>query len=171
MARVVAEDTGECPVSDTAERAGESVLGSLLSFYTPELITVVQGRDVTPDDFGPDRQRVVYRAILALHRNGVHVDDLTVEAFLVSHGCLERAGGSGYLAVLVASASPSGLKDHAAVVARGGRKARRRRKLHAAQAANDREDEVTFTEVYVSLGRDVDLPDEAPKLRVVRGAA
>lgn len=158
-------------MSDVAERAGDSVLGCLLAFYSPELITVIQARDVTPADFGSDRQRVVYRAILALHRDGVHVDDLTVEAFLVSHGFLERAGGPGYLAVLVASANPSGMKDHAVVVARGGRKARRRLKLHTAQAANDQDDEVTFTEAYVALGRDVDLPDQAPKLRVVKEKA
>lgn len=158
-------------MSDTTDRAGESVLGTLLAFYSPEIVTVVQARGVTSKDFGMERQEIVYRAVLALHRDGVHVDDLTVEAFLVSHGCLERAGGSGYLAVLVASACPSALKDHAAIVARGGRKARRGRKLHAAQAANEREDEAEFTEIYVSLGRDVDLPDEAPKLRVVRGAA
>ena len=159
-------------MNDTAERAGDSVLGTLLAFYKPELVTIVQARGVTPLDFANDWQRVVYRAILALHRDGVHVDPLTVEAFISRHGCLERAKGPGYLACCVASASANGLKDHASEVARKAGKRRLRSATRALDEAAQREaDDERLLELFAAVGREIPCVDEAPKLRVVKGAA
>jgi replicative DNA helicase len=159
-------------MSDHAERAGESVLGVLLAFYTPEAVTMVQAAGVTFEDFKAisDRQHIIYRAVLALHREGVHVDDLTVAAFLSRHGTLERAGGPGYLAVCASSASPGALRDHAALVAQGARERRLRVKAFAlAEMVERGEDPAVIAEMYVALGREITLP--APRLRVVKDEA
>jgi replicative DNA helicase len=156
-------------MNDTAVRAGESVLGCLLAFYKPELVTVIQARGVVWSDFPHERQRVVYRAVLALHRDGVHVDDLTVEAFLASHGQLERAGGPGFLAVCAASASPGALKDHAWLVAEGARWTRLASACESLGRAVEHQDDVALREAVSLVKRDV-LEGAPPKLHVVKDA-
>lgn len=156
-------------MSDTAERAGDSVLGCLLAFYKPELVTVVQARGVVWSDFARDQQRVLYRAILAMHYDGIHVDELTAEAFLQSHGTLERVGGPGYLAVCVESASASGLRDHAWLVAEGARWTRLLGAWESLGRAVEHHDDVALREVLAVVKRDV-LPEEAPRLHIVKGA-
>lgn len=157
-------------MSDTTDRAGESVLGTLLAFYKPELVTIVQARGVTAKDFGMERQEIMFRAILALHRDGVHVDALIVEAFLAKHGCLERAGGVGYVALCEASACPSAFREHAFIVAESGRWRRLLRAQYALVSAIEAQDDGALREAVAAVHRDV-LPDEAPKLRIVKGAA
>jgi len=153
--------------NNTAERAGDSVLGTLLAFYKPELVTVMGARGVVWSDFPHDRQRVVYRAILALHKDGVHVDVLTVEAFLQSHGRLERAGGPGYLAVCVESSSASAFRDHAWLVAGGARWARLLSAWECLGRAIEHRDDVALREAVRLVKRDV-LEGAPPKLHVVK---
>lgn len=159
-------------MSGIAERAADSVLGSLLAFYRPELVTVIQARGVAPSDFGDGtRRNIIYRAVLRLHRDGAHVDALTVEEFLARHGCLERAGGPVFLAQCIEAAVPSAVREHAGIVARDGRRTRRARVLEALMLANERDaadDEIA--ELYAQLGRDVPVP-ESPRLHIVKGAA
>lgn len=157
-------------MNDTAERAGESVLGTLLSFYKPELVTVVQARGVIWNDFPRDQQRVIYRAILALHRDGVHVDLLTVEAFLSSKGHFERAGGRGYLAICVENAVVSAFRDHAWLVAEGARWTRLLSAWECLGRAVEHRDDVALREAVGLVKRDV-LEGAPPKLTVVKGAA
>lgn len=157
-------------MSGTTDRAGESVLGTLLAFYSPELVTVVQARGVTSKDFGMERQEIIYRAILALHRDGVEVGALTVEAFLARHGFLERAGGAGYVALCEASAVPSALKDHAFIVAESGRWKRLFAAWESLGRAIEQQGDERLREAVALIKRDV-IDDAAPKLRVVRGAA
>jgi replicative DNA helicase len=156
---------------DTADRAGDAVLGVLLRFYKPELVTIVQAKGVTPKDFWRDRQRVVYRAILALHAEGKHVDLLTVRAFLEQHQCFDRAGGEAFLAVCEMSASAAGFKDHAWLVAESGRWDRLMRACGSVQCAIEARDDSALREAEAVLRRDV-LPEGGhPKLHVVKEAA
>lgn len=157
--------------ADTADRAGDSVLGTLIRFYDPKLVTMVQAKGVSPTDFWRDRQRVLYRAILALHAKGSHVDPLTLEAFLSQHGCLQRAGGPGFMAVCIESAVPSALKDHAFLVAESGRWDRLLRACGSVSRAIEARDDAALREAEAGLRRDV-LPEGGhPKLRVVKDAA
>jgi replicative DNA helicase len=156
-------------MSDTADRVGDSVLGTLLKYYKPELVTIVQARGVTPKDFWRDRQRVLYRAVLALHAQGKHVDPLTVTAFLEQHDCLTRAGGRAYLELLELSAVPSALKDHAFLVAESGRWDRLLRACESVSRAVEARDDGALREAEASLRRDVVPEGEHPKLHVVKG--
>lgn len=159
---------------DTADKAGDSVLGTLLTFYDPKLVTIVQARGVGTNDFFRDRQRVVWRAILALHAEGTYVDVLTVETFLRSRkdddgrGMLERAGGPGYLAVAAESSRPAALKDHAFLVAESGRWDRLRRACGSLSLAIDAQDDHALREAVALVKRDVVAPGEFPKLQVVK---
>lgn len=148
------------------ERARDSVLGTLLHFYTPQSIIVVQAQHVQPRDFGTPESRahVLYRAVLALHRDGANVDPVTAEGFLARHGMLERAGGVGYMAVLAVSAVPSSLKEHAFLLAEAGAWDRYLRALEAATVAAHARDTESFW-AAVSRIRPV---VEQPKLRVVK---
>lgn len=164
-------------MNDTADKAGDSVLGTLLAFYKPALITIVQARGVGTNDFFRDRQRVVWRAILHLHAKGRHVDLITVEAFLRARKdeqgrcMLERAGGSGYLAVAAESAVPAALKDHAFIVAESGRWDRLRRAMGAVNLAIDTQDDKALREAVANVQRDVVPEGGYPKLAVVKGKA
>lgn len=163
-------------MSDVTERAGESVLGTLLNFYKPELVTIVQARGITWSDFGPDKQQVLYRAVLALHREGASVDPLSVEAFLEprrdehGRGMLERAGGRAYLAYCVGVAVPSALREHAFIVAEGGRWRRLASAWEFLGRAIEQQQDGQLREAVALVKRDV-VDDEAPKLRVVGGQA
>jgi replicative DNA helicase len=153
-------------MTDFAERAGNSVLGSLLAYYKPELVVVVQAKGVGPNDFPREQQRAVWRAILALHRTGTHVDVLTVAAFLGQHGWLERVG-EGFLHVCVMEAVPSALREHAFLVAEAKRWERLLRACESVQNAIRATDDEALRESFALLGRDVLAPGARPKLSVV----
>jgi replicative DNA helicase len=114
---------GEEAVSQTstADHAGDSVLGTLLRYYKPELVHLVQAQGVRPKDWYRDRQRVLWRAILALHGAGRHVDHLTLQAFLENKQAMTDGVSEGFIALCMESAMPSALKDHAWLVAENGR--------------------------------------------------
>ena len=156
-------------MNDTADRAGESVLGTLLAFYLPQRITVVQARGITSADFKTihERQEIVFRAILALHRKGVHVDCLTVEAFLGREGWLERAGGRGFLAVCAASAAINPFQDYLTIVAEAARWTRLRQANFMEAKAIEHQDDVALREAVALVKRDV-LEGAPPKLHVVK---
>jgi replicative DNA helicase len=155
-------------MTDTADRAGDSVLGCLLAFYTPQLVTVIQATGLVWDDFTLDRQQVVYRAVLRLHAQGRLVDLLVVEAFLAGHGSLERAGGGGRLQLLVDAAVPSMVREHARLVCEGARQGRlvvaSERLNRLARAWDDPEG---LREAFGWVAREMREPVEHPKLRVV----
>jgi replicative DNA helicase len=152
----------------TTDLAGDSVLGTIQTFYTPGLIVRAQAKGVTANDFRQDRQRVVYRAFLALHKQGVHVDALMTEAFLARHDCLERAGGVAYLELLTASASPAAFDDHAWLVAESGRWGRILRAFDALEKAVVAQDDKSLREAMLCVARDV-LPEDHEPLRVIEG--
>lgn len=136
-----------------AECAADSVLGSLLTYYSPKLVTRIQATGVLPIDFGPkgSPRQAIYRAILKLHHGGHTVDAITVEAFLQRHGWLERAGGRAQLELLVALAVPSSVVEHAREVAREGDLRRFRLAWEAGGLALDRRDCDAFLEVVERL--------------------
>jgi replicative DNA helicase len=155
---------------DTADQAGDSVLGTLIRYYKPELIVLVQVQGVRPQDWFRDRQRVLWRAILALHGAGRSVDEITLKAFLQKHGMSDRVT-DGYLACCVAGAVPSALKDHAWLVAESGRWDRLMRAHASVQRAIEARDDDALRDAVALVRRDV-LPEEgAPKLTVVKEAA
>ena len=159
-------------MNDTTERAGDSVLGSLLLYYAPEVVTVIQATGLVWSDFPRDHQQVVYRAVLRLHAEGRHVDALTVEAFLAGHGWLERAGGGAYIALLLESAVPSAVKDHARLVAEN---ARQGRLVAASECLNRKarawDDPEGLREAFGRVAREMREPAEETVLRVVKGSA
>jgi replicative DNA helicase len=148
------------------ERARDSVLGTLLHFYTPQSVVVVQAQGVTPKDFGTpeNRSHVLYRCILALHRAGGMVDQLTCEGFLVRHNLLVRAGGLAYMELLAVSACPSALKEHAALVAEDGLWHRRCAAKETLVKAVETRNEALLQS---ALGRM--MPGTEPPLRVIQG--
>lgn len=156
-------------MSDTAERAGNSVLGSLLAYYKPELVVIVQAKGVGPSDFPREQQRGVWRAILALHKTGAHVDVLTVKAFLERQGWFERVGGEPFLVACIESAVPSALGDHAWLVAEDKRWDRLKRASESVERAVRAQDDDALREAVALLGRDVLAPGARPKLTVVDG--
>ena len=158
-------------MNDTAERAGNSVLGCLLAYYKPELVGVIHAMGVGPSDCPREQQRAVWRAILALHKTGAHVDILTVRAFLERHGWLERVGGEAFLVVCVESAVPSALRDHAWLVAEAKRWDRLFRACECVQRAVLAQDDEALREASALLRRDVLAPGDRPKLTVVKETA
>lgn len=163
-------------VNDTADRAGDSVLGTLIRYYDPKLVTIIQAKGVLPKDFWRDRQRVVYRAILALHKEGAHVDKITLLAFLQRHRdtdgrLMSERATPAFLDVLEISAVPSALKEHAFVVAESGRWDRLLRACGSVQRAIEARDDSALREAEAVLRRDVIPEGGHPKLRVVEGEA
>ena len=148
------------------ERAVDSVLGTLLNYYTPELVHQVQAAGLRPDDLNTDRSRILYRAILALHRDGSHVDPLTVEAFLHRHGLTDRCTRA-YMELLAVSAVPSAVREHARMVAEEGAWVRRHRALEGALEALLARDEARFWDEIGRVREDV----SGVELRVVNGEA
>lgn len=150
-----------------AERAADSILGTLVTYYTPQAIVKVQATGVRPEDLGPSngRQQAVYRAVLCLHKEGAHVDSVTVAAFLTQHGWLGRAGGWAYLELLAVSASPSALVDHARLLANEGRYRRFEAAFEAAlEGARARNDALVEAAVAAYMEAKVQVG-----LRVVEG--
>lgn len=139
------------------ERARDSVLGTLLHHYAPKSVIVVQAQQVQPRDFGTPESpaHVLYRAILALHRDGANVDPVTAEGFLARHGMLERAGGIYYMDTLAISAVPSALKEHAFLLAESGKWERHLRALEAATEAARARDAESFWEAVGRIRQDV----------------
>lgn len=146
------------------ELAADSVLGVLLHHYTPQSIVRVQAAHLQADDFH-GRARILYRAILRLHKDGSHVDPITVEAFLTRHSKLTEAGGRAYMELLYISANPGALVSHAKLVAYEGRFRRWQHALEAGLRAVEDRDEDAFWEAVGRVKQDV-LPGE---LRVVAG--
>jgi replicative DNA helicase len=56
-----------------------------------------------PDDFYKEAHQKIYRAIYDLHQRGQPADALTLKNMLAATGHLEKVGGGGYIAELVAS--------------------------------------------------------------------
>lgn len=156
--------------TSTADHAGDSVLGTLVLYYKPERVHLVQAQGVRPGDWYRDRQRVLWRAILALHGAGRHVDHLTLQAFLEKHQMTDRVS-AGFIALCMESAVPSALKDHAWLVAEGGRWDRLMRAHASVQRAVESRDDDALRDAVALVRRDV-MPEEgAPKLSVVKEQA
>lgn len=148
--------------------ARDSVLGSLTHYYTPQAVHIVQAQGVQARDFGApeNRAHVIYRAVLAIHAEGLTIDPLTLEGFLCRHRMLERAGGRAYLELLAVSASPGSLKEHACLVAESGRWDRLLRLAPAFERVALARDDEELRVVCAAIMRDV-LPEEPVVLRVV----
>lgn len=153
-----------------ADQAGDSVLGTLILYYKPERVHLVQAQGVRPGDWYRDRQRVLWRAILALHGAGRHIDQLTLSEFLTKHQMADRVT-AGFIALCMESAVPSALKDHAWLVAESGRWDRLMRAHASVQRAIEARDDGALREAVALIRRDV-MPEEgAPKLAVVKERA
>ena len=146
------------PVNQQAE---QSVLGTLLAFYTPAALNTVQATKATWHDFYWTEHQLIYRAITRLHDNGEHVDPVTVARLIEKHGrTTDRT--AAVIEMCVASATPAGLREHAAIVAEDGRWRRWLDATHDAQDAIFARNEDDFWNAVGSIR------DDAPKgLRVV----
>jgi replicative DNA helicase len=116
------------PVSPpTNLEAEQRVLGTMLVFYKPQLVHVVQAAGVRWSDFYHDRNRIIYRAILKMHGAGEHVEAGTVARFLecqrhaTAGSWLVAAGGRGTLELLECGAHAAGFREYALIVAEDGR--------------------------------------------------
>jgi len=66
-----------------------------------EVILTIEGMDA--EDLTDPRNRIIFIAILDLHRSGQKIDRITIAEHLQKTGALEQAGGIGYLVDLDAS--------------------------------------------------------------------
>ncbi|HEV2438840.1 MAG TPA: DnaB-like helicase N-terminal domain-containing protein [bacterium] len=82
------------PHDSDAERA---VLGSML--LDQEALELAAGR-LAPSDFYRDAHRVIFRAMVTLHRDGRPVDFITLPRHLNDAGKLEDCGGPAYIVSL-----------------------------------------------------------------------
>lgn len=103
------------PESIGAEAA---VLGAML-VSDPAPGRVIDEVRLEPDDFYFDRHRVIYRAMVQLHRAGKPCDQLTVVGALKEAGQQEEVGGEDYLFELSGNVSaPGNVQHHAEIVQR-----------------------------------------------------
>ena len=93
--------------------AEQAVLGACLHSRTA--LTVVAGA-LTAGDFGRPAHQVLWPAMLALHRDGMPVDPITLGHRLRRDGLLHRAGGRDYLAQLASAAHSVTAVDHYAAI-------------------------------------------------------
>ena len=143
-----------------------SVLGTLLAFYTPEAVIVAQAAGLKWSDFSVQQHRVVYRAILKLHAKGDEVDSITVRRLMDVHRMSDGRTGV-LLDLLVASARPASLREHARIIAEDGRWRRWVSAALAALEAAERRDSKEFWEAIGAIREDA-LPGE---LRLVESGA
>lgn len=107
--------------------AEQRVLGTLIVFYKPQLVHIVQAAGLKWNDFYRPANVIVYRAVLKLHKGGEHVDHITLPYFLrcqrheTAGTWLDAAGGEAYLELLSSYASVDGLRECARIVASDGR--------------------------------------------------
>lgn len=151
--------------------AEQEILGTILVFYRPELVHIAQAAGLLREDFYRRDHQIVYRAILALHRDGSHVDILTVGRFLLTQRdaegvtFLEHIGGVARLEFLSAFGVGHGFKERAAIVHEDGRWRRWLYALYDAQEhAHDR-DSAAFWAAIESIRADA-MPEP---LRVIEG--
>jgi len=97
------------PHDDTAERA---VVGAMMSDNA-----CIDQVTLSPEDFYGTANRLIYRAILDISKNGKVADLVTVCEHLLSAGDIRSAGGNAYVAETVDSViSPSAVGSYAAIV-------------------------------------------------------
>jgi replicative DNA helicase len=150
--------------------AEQRVLGTMLVFYKPQLVHVVQAAGVRWSDFYHDRNRIIYRAILKMHGAGEHVEAGTVARFLecqrhdgrvMARRCRwERNPGA-----LECGAHAAGFREYALIVAEDGRWRRWLNAMFDALESIGMRDEPAFWTALARVREDV-LPGE---LRVVEG--
>lgn len=143
------------PVNQAAE---QSVLGTLVTFYTPTLVGIVSQQGVKWNDFYYREHQVIYRAVLKLHADGTSVDAITVRDLLARHQ-LVGDKTDAVLGMLAVFARPSALRDHARIVAEDGRWRRwLSSTLEALEHIYDRDDTAFWA--AISRVRDDVLPGE-----------
>lgn len=145
------------PISPpTNLEAEQRVLGTLLVFYKPQLVHVVQAAGVKWSDFYRDQYRIIYRAVLRMHGTGEYVESGTVARFLECQRhdtvgtWLEAAGGRATLEGLECGACVNGLREYALIVAEDGRWRRWLNAMFDALESISLRDEQSF---WTALGR------------------
>lgn len=153
---------GNWPVSPPVNlEAEQRVLGTLLVFYKPQLVHVVQAAGVKWMDFYREQHRIIYRAIVRMHSDGEFVDDVTVARFLEcqrhqTRGTwLEAAGGRGTLELLQCGACVNGLREYALIVAEDGRWRRWLNAMFDALESIGLRDEPSFWSALARVREDV----------------
>lgn len=97
------------PHDDTAERA---VIGAMMTDNA-----CIDQVTLSPDDFYGTANRIIFRAILDIAKNGQVADLVTVCEHLLSSGDIRAAGGNAYVAETVdALISTSAVGSYAAIV-------------------------------------------------------
>jgi replicative DNA helicase len=141
---------GRVPPHDQEAEAG--VLGALLLDQAAIARTIDL---ITADDFYRANNGAVYRAALALFREGAPIDNVTLAAALQKAGLLERVGGRAHLAMLQESVPTAANVEHYARLVRD--KATKRRLISAggAVAALGYDDALEADEATDRAGREV----------------
>lgn len=114
--------------------AERELLGSLLAYYTPEVLqgcrAAMDGEAFYWRPGGVKVHEIVWRAICAVADAGDHVDVLTVSRFLgrtraASGSFLDLVGGEGTLHVLASHAVVAGVVERAVMIHEDGEWRRR----------------------------------------------
>jgi replicative DNA helicase len=144
------------------------LLGTLLTYYDPRHITVIQAAGLQRDDLSRWAHQVIYAAILHLHGAGEHVETLTVSRFLGTQrdaqgvSFLDRVGGMVALEILAAHHVCHGIRERAKAIHED---ALARRLLDALRDAEER----ARARDVEGAWRAVEAARERPALRVVHG--
>jgi replicative DNA helicase len=156
------------PFNLTAER---ELVGTLLVFYTPQLVHLAQAAGLVPGDFYWTSHEAIYRAVLRMHAGGEHVDTLTVTRFLQSQphptsgSWLKQVGGAVQVEFLAAFTVGHGFRERAAIVHTDGQWRRWLRDLYEAQDSIHLRDSERFWAAVGRIREDI-VPGE---LRVIDG--
>lgn len=168
--------------------AEDRVLGSLIVFYTPQLLDTVQGAGLKWQDFYRENARVVYWAILRMHEAGTHVDTLTLSRYLECQcrrpdgdllrdrtgeptNLLTMIGGPARIEYLAGFAQVNGLKEAASMVAEDGLARRLRLLGFEAQDALQARDMDAYWEIVERIRKFAPVKVESAPgdLRVLEG--
>lgn len=163
--------TPEPPQSLQAE---QELLGTLLAYYKPELVHVAQAAGLKRGDFYRHAHEVIYRAVLVLHRDGVHVDTATVARFLskeftredTPRSFLDAVGGVAQLDLVASFSVVNGFRERCLIVAEDGKWRRWIRALYeAAESAHTRDDK----RFWAAIGKVKESIPEGAELKAIRG--
>lgn len=98
-----------------AQHHEKMLLGAILG----DPSNVVQAAAVKPAFFRVSKHRIIFMAIMDLHRSGTSVNLLNVVNVLAAKRAMSIAGGTAYLAELVSYAQAKA-RDHNAAALRAG---------------------------------------------------
>jgi replicative DNA helicase len=140
--------------------AEEALIGSIIieSDRLSEILTL------TPSDFYISKNRLIWKAILSLAKDGIGIDNITIADWMENEGSLEEAGGPGYIARLLTASNGFNTIEHAKIIKENSRKrealslAGRVAKLAGSKRINDLDLDIVIDDL-----RKLKEPDKRPE--------